>query len=271
MSQHTLEVIRTEATAPGRHPPVLFVHGSYCGAWVWREHFLPYFAERGVGSTAFSFRGHGHSEGRRSLHLLGVEDYVADLAQVAGTLEAPPLVVAHSLGAKVVQRYAERHPVAGVVFLAPVSPRGALGSAISLATGAPLLWMQLLCAQTLGIDAVDPVLLGRSLFSADLEPAARERYARRFQPESSRVALEMGLQGAWPSLTRPITPSLVIGGDQDLLIPLLELETTAATFQADLQVIPGANHLLMLDTCWKVVADRVLAWVGAQAALDRAA
>ncbi len=272
MSKYALEVIRTEAAQPDPGaPPLLLVHGSYCGAWVWQEHFQPYFARRGLSSTAFSFRGHGHSEGRRRLHTFGVCDYVADLEEVAATLGRPPVIIAHSLGAKVVQRYAEEHPVEAVVFLAPVSPRGALGSAINLAAEAPVLWMQLWAAQTMGLNLVDQDLLGRSLFSDALPPDQRRRHTARFQPESSRVALEMGLQSAWPTLTRPITPSLVVGGDQDLLIPLRELEHTAAVFRADLQVVSGANHLLMLDTCWKGVADRVLAWLDSQVAQRRAA
>jgi pimeloyl-ACP methyl ester carboxylesterase len=111
----------------------------------------------------------------------------------------------------------------------------------------------------MGIDMVDPGLLGRSLFSPGLDAETRARYTSRFQPESSRVALEMG----WPAPVRPITPSLVIGGDRDLLIPVDELKRTAAAFRSELQVVAGANHLLMLDTCWQDVAERVLAWVDA--------
>ena len=33
---------------PSRRPPLLFVHGSFCGGWVWAEHFLPFFREAGV-------------------------------------------------------------------------------------------------------------------------------------------------------------------------------------------------------------------------------
>jgi pimeloyl-ACP methyl ester carboxylesterase len=271
MSEYALEVITTEARDPGSRPPILFLHGSYCGAWVWQEHFIPYFAERGYGSTALSFRGHGKSKGARSLHQFGVSDYVADVEAVASKLERPPIVIAHSMGAKVAERFVENHPVAGVILLAPASPFGVLSSTIRVAAAAPVLWWQLAWSQALGAKTVDMALLGRTLFSTDLEEEKRTHYASRFQQESSRVALEMTLRSYWPCNPRAMRSSLVIGGDRDVLIPLQELERTAAVFQSELQVLPGVNHLLMLDTCWKDVADRALAWIDAQESLGRAA
>jgi pimeloyl-ACP methyl ester carboxylesterase len=271
MSEHALEVITTEARDPGSRPPILFIHGSYCGAWVWQEHFIPYFAERGYSSTALSFRGHGKSHGARALHQFGVSDYVSDVEEVAAGLARPPIVIAHSLGAKVAERFVENHPVAGVILLAPASPFGVLSSTIHVAAAAPMLWWQLALAQTMGAKSLDLGLLGRALFSADLEEAKRKHYAARFQQESSRVALEMTLRSYWPCNPRAMRSSLVIGGDRDLLIPLQELKRTAAVFQSELQVVPGANHLLMLDTCWKDVADRALSWIDTQEALSRAA
>ena len=271
MREYPLEVISTPASDAASRPPVLFVHGSYCGAWVWQEHFIPYFAERGYGSTALSFRGHGESKGKRSLHQFGISDYVADVEQVARGLSRPPIVIAHSLGAKVAERFAETNPVAGVILLAPASPFGVLTSSLHAAASAPLLWWQLCWAQTLGVDAVDPGLVADALFSPELEPEKRLRYAARFQPESSRVALEMTLRSYWPCNPRAMRSSLVIGGDRDLLIPLAELERTAAVYQSELRVVRGANHLLMLDTCWKAVADQVLSWIETQEVLGRAA
>ncbi|WP_230371066.1 hypothetical protein [Paludibacterium denitrificans] len=37
-----------------RHAPLLFVHGAYCGAWCWQQHFLPWFAARGYDCWAVS-------------------------------------------------------------------------------------------------------------------------------------------------------------------------------------------------------------------------
>lgn len=41
----------------GTRPPLVFVHGSYHGAWCWRENFMPYFSAAGYDCYAISLRG----------------------------------------------------------------------------------------------------------------------------------------------------------------------------------------------------------------------
>ena len=67
-----------------------------------------------------------------------------------------------------------------------------------------------------------------------------------------------------PRLPQPrgSLPILVIGGDRDVLVPSFALTEAAAYFDAELQILPGAPHGLMLDTAWwKTTADRTLAWL----------
>lgn len=42
-----LEVISHLPVGRAHPTPLLFVHGAYSGAWVWDQHFLPYFAKQG--------------------------------------------------------------------------------------------------------------------------------------------------------------------------------------------------------------------------------
>ncbi|MDX1655118.1 MAG: hypothetical protein R3310_07870, partial [Candidatus Competibacteraceae bacterium] len=57
-----LEIVHRQPQRPGDRPPLLFVHGSFSGAWLWTEHFLDYFAQAGYPAYALSLRGHGASE-----------------------------------------------------------------------------------------------------------------------------------------------------------------------------------------------------------------
>ncbi|HXP97654.1 MAG TPA: alpha/beta fold hydrolase, partial [Telmatospirillum sp.] len=92
-----LEVLHVPAIqADPAHPPILFVHGSYCGAWIWAEKFMPYFASRGFSCHAMSLRGHGGSEG--DLAWASVSDYIDDVATVAADLGGMPIVIGHSMG-----------------------------------------------------------------------------------------------------------------------------------------------------------------------------
>ena len=102
-----LEVISRQPSEPRDAPPILFVHGAWHGAWCWDEHFLDYFSEKGFAAHALSLRGHGSSEGRERLRRVRLRDFLEDVAAVAELLPAPPILVGHSMGGFVIQKYLE--------------------------------------------------------------------------------------------------------------------------------------------------------------------
>lgn len=71
-------------------------------------------------------RGHGGSPGRERLRRTRVRDLVADVESVVAGFPEPPVLVGHSLGGFVVQKYLETHTAVGAVLLAPAPPTGAL-------------------------------------------------------------------------------------------------------------------------------------------------
>src|SRR6185437_8398609 len=127
-----LEVISRQPVIPTRKPPILFVHGAWHGAWCWAEHFLPHFADQGFPVHALSFRAHGDSVGNRKPRGKRITQYAADVAQVAEKLGQPPILISHSMGALVAEKYLEQHPALAAVYLAPVPPQGVLGTTLRI-------------------------------------------------------------------------------------------------------------------------------------------
>ena len=121
-----LEVRKRLPATESRKPPLLFVHGGYCDAWFWEPYFLPWFAARGYAAYALSLRGHGASGGGDTLFIAGLADYEADVEHVAGTLNVPPILIGHSMGAAIVERIVAKRPVRGAALLAPMPPAGLL-------------------------------------------------------------------------------------------------------------------------------------------------
>lgn len=115
-----LELLTQEPEAPLRATPLLFVHG----AWCWAEHFLPYFAQHGYVSHALDLRGHGKSDGMNRLRWTSLANYGADVEQVIRQLEQPPVLIGHSMGGLIVQKYLETHQSPAAVLLASVPIRG---------------------------------------------------------------------------------------------------------------------------------------------------
>ena len=114
-----------------RRPPILFVPGSFSGAWIWRGNFLEHFHEAGYDVAAMSFGAHG----RRGWDVWrrGLRQYDDDLARAISEFDTPPILVAHSLGGLIAQRVARRVAVTALALLSPIPVDGLARSAVSLA------------------------------------------------------------------------------------------------------------------------------------------
>src|SRR6478735_2105335 len=103
-----LVVIDKGSATESHTAPLVFVHGAVHAAWCWDEHFLDYFADNGYRCIAFSLRGHGGSSlGEKALNACSIADYVDDMRAVINQLPLHPVLVGHSMGGFIVQKYLE--------------------------------------------------------------------------------------------------------------------------------------------------------------------
>jgi pimeloyl-ACP methyl ester carboxylesterase len=263
MTRHetdTLEVLsQLPEAAKARPTPLLFVHGAYAAAWCWQEHYLGFFAEAGYAAHAVSLSGHGASRGRKHLDSFSITDYAKDLREVAKTLPGPPVLIGHSMGGFVVQKYLERHAAPGAVLTCSVPPQGLMASAVGLFFSKPTLMTDLnriMSGNHASIDTLREALFAQPVAVDDLE-----RYYRLTQRESHRAIWDMTLFNL-PSVSRvKETPLLVQGAEFDHLIPASMVEMTARSYGVDAHIFPGLGHGIMLERDWKKPAQQILDWL----------
>lgn len=254
------------AAAPTDRPPLLFVHGAWHAAWCWQTHFIPYFSQAGFATYALSLRGHGVSEGRERLRWTRISDYVADVATVIEQeLPAPPVLIGHSMGGLVVQKYLENHAAPAAILLAAVPPAGILATTLRLARRH---FKEFLLANiTLNLYPLvgTPALAREAFFSDSMPLEIVEQYYGKLQPESYRAFLDM-LVFSLPRPERITTPLLILGGEDDTIFRPAEIQRAAQAYHTDARIFPGMAHDMMLEERWQAVADTMLAWLtdGAQ-------
>jgi len=255
-----LEIIEAGSSGGGGRP-LLFVHGAFAGAWCWSRHFLPYFAAQGFRACAVSLSGHGRSPGRERLDGFSIADYVRDLEQAVGTVGGDPVLVGHSMGGFVVQKYLERASAPGVVLMASVPPQGLLSASIALAFSNPGLFADL--NSMLHRGRASFASLQHALFASPVALDELQAYYRLMQPESQRAMWDMTFFDL-PRL-RPgrCPPMLVLGAERDILVPPAQVEEAARAYGTQAEIFPGMGHVMMLETDWRKVADRIIAWIGA--------
>jgi non-heme chloroperoxidase len=262
-SENSLEIISRLPASPPRHRmPLLFIHGAYTGAWCWEEHFLPWFAQRGWAAYAVSLSGHGHSRGRDSLSTLSLDQYVADIFEAVATLPAPPILIGHSMGGMVIQKYLERAAAPAIVLMGSVPPQGLSHSAFGLFFSAPQL-----------LSELNQIMNGRKLSADSLrqiffhQPIAAEKlqyYGRLAQPESLRAIWDMTLYNLPCPIRINKPPMLVLGAQHDRLISPAQVQMTADAYGTRPEIFPDMGHGMMLERSWEKVAIRIDKWLIAQ-------
>jgi non-heme chloroperoxidase len=254
-----LEVIVRTPEEQAHEVPLLFVHGAYTAAWCWEEHFLSWFADKGFSSYAVSLSGHGQSRQRGMLDSYSIDDYVNDVAEVVEAMPAPPVLVGHSMGGFVVQKYLERNDAPGAVLMASVPPQGLWSSALGLMFKKPGLLQDLnrmLGGASPRLDSVRD-----ALFYQPIDDDQLRIYAQKSQPESHRAIWDMTLFNLPQAYRMSSVPMLVLGASEDQLIPASLVRQTGQAYGVGEMIFEGMGHAMMLERDWALVAERLHEWL----------
>jgi pimeloyl-ACP methyl ester carboxylesterase len=241
-----------------RRPPLLFVHGAGGAAWNFAEYWLGAAVRRGYPAHAISLRGHGGTAGRERLHRVVLRDYVADVLQAAAALPQPPVLVGHGMGAAVVQQVIARYPARAAVLVAP-APMTSAGLVWTHARRSPTQAARAALTRRLPIDP--------DLFFCGLDSATGAAYLRRFGPEAPLVLLQLARQ---PAIGPVFCPVAVAGCREDVVVGAADVRHVADVFGVRPIWLPGAGHLVMLDSSHSVALDIVLDWVDEHVPVGRA-
>ena len=182
-----------------------------------------------------------------------------DVAEVVARLPAAPVLIGHSMGGMVVQKYLEQYDAPATVLMASVPPQGLMGSAFGLMLKRPTLLSDLNAIMTgndVNIDSLREALFHQPVDAADLR-----RYYTLSQPESHRAIWDMSLFNLPQPARMHQPPMLILGARHDALIPPDQVHMTASTYGRQAEIFPDMGHGMMLEQDWEQVARRVEAWL----------
>jgi pimeloyl-ACP methyl ester carboxylesterase len=256
-----LEVLSKRPEEGAHATPLLFIHGMMLGAWSWDAHFLGYFAEHGFAAYAVNLRGHGNSEGRERLRWTRIADFVDDVADVVRQLPTAPILIGHSMGGFIVQKYLEDHDAPGAVLLSSPPPAGLLGTALRIARRHPFAFIK--CNLTLDLlpAIATPEMAREAFFSADLPDEQVRAYWKLMREGESYLAFLDMVALNLPKPRKVRTPLLILGVGRDNMVAPSEIAATARAYHAQFEIIPDVAHNSMLEPRWEAVAEQILVWV----------
>lgn len=223
-------------------------------------HFLDYFAQHGYAAHAVNLRGHGKSEGWEKLRWTRIADFVEDVTNAVQQLPSPPILIGHSMGGFIIQKYLEDHDAPAAVLLSSPSPAGLLPTAIRTARRQPWAFAKVNLTLSLLPFIATPQLVGEAFFSKDLPYEQLLEYWKQTQDDSFRAFLDMVALDL-PKPAKVKTPLLVLGAARDNMIGPREIEATARAYNTQAEIIPDVAHNSMLERNWQPVAERILVWL----------
>jgi pimeloyl-ACP methyl ester carboxylesterase len=257
-----LEVIDKGAVGPSHPAPLLFIHGAWHAAWCWDEHFLGFFADRGYRAVALSFRGHGDSPTDKRLRDCSFADYLDDIASVARRLPSPPVLIGHSMGGALVQKYLEVNDAPAAVLMASSPPQGYLRSGLRWLRRHPWHFTKLSITGRSLPYVSTPELARKRFFSPNTPEELVVRYSSRLQEESARSGRD-GLL-TLPKPTKVRAPVLVLGAHHDGSVTPEEVRATARAYCTEPVFFGDMGHNMMLEPGWPAVAQRIDDWLVAR-------
>ena len=256
-----LEVIDKGACTDEHPVPLLFVHGAWHAAWCWDEHFLDYFADKGYRALAVSLRGHGNSPAPKRMQKCSVADLVDDVDSVANDLSTPPVVIGHSMGGFVVQKYLEAHEAPAGVLVASIPPRGAGGFVLRGMKRHPWHTIRGVVTQRSRHGYSTPELAREYFYSPHTPESDVVRHAARLDEEvAGKLTRDMVFRDL-PKPERVTTPLLVLGAEHDGCLTQEEFHATARAYRTEAEIFPNMGHNMMLEPGWEAVAQRIHTWL----------
>jgi non-heme chloroperoxidase len=245
-------------------PTVVMIHGAFCGGWVF-EAWRARFAAAGYRVLTPTLRYHESGEQPRALGSTSVLDYAKDLEALIDTLDAPPILIGHSMGGLLAQMLAARRSVAALVLLAPSAPWGVLPSTPFEVISAQALYM----AGDFWRKRLRPEKWIAAANALDMVPDHDEVFAH-FVSESGQATFEimhwaLDLQRATQVDARRVTcPILCISGARDRVNPPATVRRIAQRYDGRVvfEELKNHSHWLIGEPGWEEIADRSLEWLG---------
>jgi len=237
---------------------ILFVHGAWHGKWCWDKYFREEFTNRGYTVVTFDLPGHITSGKIKGINKFSIKDYVNALSVEVSKLDKAPIIVAHSMGGLILQKYLEKGECKKAIFLASVPPYGVINTTLKFARKS-YFYPSLFGLNLYGLVNSDEKCK-EAFFSDSLPQEDIAEHSAKMCSESFRAFLDMLLP--WVKVTeKSKIPILVIGAENDTIFSIKDNEKTAKQYDAELVIIEDIAHDMMLDTNHEKVSTKILEWL----------
>ena len=255
-------------------PPLVFIHGSNAGGWIYNENWLKFFFKKGWASYSLSMRG-SQETGSLNSTIVSFKEHYSDLKEIIKYFNSSyqkPIIIAHSYGGLVLTKVLEdkkyRKLINGAVWLSSLPPSGEKYLLFRILGRINI--FKIIPAVLQG-NLDDRIYRNKFLFynKCTLDEDIR-RYNNLFDLDSqikldlNSINLELPKKSNFTEENKWINfnKKLVVGSYDDFILDRFSVHETAKLVNTkNIIFLRDSGHNLMLDHNWKNVARRILKYI----------
>ncbi len=247
-----------EPAGPRQEHPIVFVHGMWEGASVFRN-YLRHFSALGYHSYAPYLRGYHEENPVPDIGKVKLEDYLDDVRGAIRELSSGgnvPILIGHSMGGLLVQKLATEFPLPIAVAVTPAAPRWILSLGTrELKETARRHWREILLGHPLELSFDEAC----ALLLNNLSPEKQKRVYDEMRPASGRQTRDLLFPGLEVSAGELKCRLVVISAEKDHITPAATVKEVAAKYGTKATPLhyPEFAHMVMIEDGWERVADDV--------------
>ncbi|MCV6595479.1 MAG: alpha/beta fold hydrolase [Mangrovicoccus sp.] len=279
-----------------RAADLIFVHGMASGGWMWSADWLASFTDQGYRCWALTLPGRAGGQSLandpqaldRALRLAfhqgdadaalsaltkalpgmsafdgpSLGDFTDALAEALAQIGRPAVPICHSLGGAVAQNLMRRgQSPLGTVLLCSAPPYGLWRASMEMAFTNPQLWHSLVDFSMFGLRGTDIDVMRRNLFPSGIANGTYSGMLANLTDESTKAMAQASGFPPFAPFPGPRSDVLVIGGNQDRFLPMLDVMLTGFYYGTRPVMIPEGGHMLMSEPAWPKAAQAILDWL----------
>lgn len=247
---------------------IFMIHGMMAGPWCW-ENYRNFFEAKGYRCVIPVLRYHDMDPADTphfKLGRTGLPDYIEDLEKEIMKLDAPPVIMGHSMGGLLAQLLVSRNLAEAAVLLCPAPPYGVMAlkpSAVRCFSDVLMTWGFWKKPFRFSFE--------KTVYSClHLMPEKDQKAAySKLVYESGRAAFEIGLwfldnkKAAWVNPGEVKYPLLVISGKEDRIIPTSVVRKVADRYKTVSTYKEFADHAhwVIGEPGWEEIAGFIHEWL----------
>ena len=247
---------------------IVMIHGMWCTGEVWGN-YRTVFEDKGYAVMTPTLRHHDATSGAAPDPALGTTsllDYAADLEKDIRELDAPPVIMGHSMGGLLAQILCGRGLGKAGVFLTPAAPAGVM----ALTPSVVKTFARVLTTWGFWRKPTFPTFAEATyaVYNCLGGEEQRAEYAKLVH-ESGRAAAEIAfwlVDGRTAARVGALTcPALTVGAAHDRITPVSVVRKVACRY-GDYKEFPDNAHWVLGEPGWQDVASYCREWLEKQTA-----